>query len=66
MIRGELYQATDLYLTRLRDLAVIRNDKSNLEVDTSKRMVEYREWTGAGEMTYIMRNFTYEYVSRVP
>ncbi|CAD6589218.1 MAG: O-acetyl transferase [Tremellales sp. Tagirdzhanova-0007] len=61
MIRAENYIATDRYLTRLRDLAVIRNDQCNLELDEVKRMTRYRDFMGISESSWIMRNFTCEY-----
>ena len=65
MIRAEYYMATDPYLTRLRDTTVIRSDQCNRELDTAKRMTLYREWMGVSESTWIMRNFTCEYVCPV-
>ena len=63
MCRGENYLANDPYLSRLRDLAVIRNDACNLELDSVKRMEIYKEWLGVGrENSWIMRDFTCEYV----
>ncbi len=62
MIRAENYLATDPYLSRLRDLAVVKNDQCNLELEGGKRMKMYKEWVNCGGNCWIMRNFTCEYV----
>ena len=67
MIDGAQYLATDLYLSRLRDLAVVRSDACNLELDGGKRMELYREWVNVrGRNCWIMRGFTCEYVRLGP